>query len=203
MPRFITASILALTLCAAVPAFAKSSSKFETTLSAPITSAVKVEVVLGDDLAHRANNLPKDRRDRGFSRGLNDAFGGNGFYGERDLNRLTERLQKRLEKRLEKEGVATDPGADTVLRLVITDARPNRPTFRQLSKDVSLSYQSFGIGGAAFEGEIIAAGGESLGDLSYAWYEDSIRDAAYSGTWTDAHRAIDLFARKTAKTLIN
>ena len=203
MPRFITASILALTLAGAVPAFANSSSKFESSLTAPVNSAVKVEVIIGEDLAYRADNLPKDLRDRSSARSLNDGFGGNGFYGERDINRLADRLQRKIEKRLEKEGVVMDANADTVIRLVITDAKPNRPTFKQLSKNASLSYRSFGIGGASFEGEIIAAGGETLGDLSYAWYESNIRDAAYGSTWSDANRAIDRFARKTAKTLNN
>lgn len=199
MQKLLVASALAFGLMAA-PAMAKSSQKFESSLSAPITTAVKVEVIIGENLAYRANNLPKKMSDRGSSI-RNSAFGSNGYYGEKDLNRLADRLHEKFEARLEKEGVTVDANADTIVRLVITDARPNRPTFKQLSKDANLSFKSYGVGGAAFEGEILKAGGESLGDLSYAWYENDIEFASTSSTWSDANRAIDRFARKTAKSL--
>lgn len=198
---FTTAAIVA-SLSLAAPAMAQSSHGFESTLSSPISMPVNVEVVLGEDLAYRADNLPKKLRDRASSGGrMNSGFSQNGYYGERDLNRLVERLEDRMEKQLTKRGVTVSEGADTVMRLIITDARPNRPTFNQLSKEPGLSYRSFGNGGAAIEGEIIQAGGESLGEFSYAWYENDIDFAAHSGTWTDAHRALDRFARKTAKFL--
>lgn len=199
MQKLLATTILTLGLLA-TPAFAKSSQKFESTLSAAVTTPVKIEVVIGENLAYRANNLPKTLKERGSAR-LGASFGNYGHYGEKDLNRLADRLQKRFETRLAKEGVTVDANAETVLRLVLTDARPNRPTFTQLSKDTSLSYKSFGVGGASFEGRILTAVGASLGDLSYAWYETDIRDAAYSTTWSDANRAIDRFARKTAKSL--
>ena len=201
MKHIFAASVLALSFAIAAPALAKSSQKFETSLSAPLNSAVKVEVVIGEDLAYRANNLPKNRRDRGSSSRLRSGFSQNGYYGERDLNRLADRLQNKMAARLSKQGVEITDNADTILRLVITDVKPNRPTFTQLSKDVSLSYQSFGTGGATLEGQLVSAGGQSLGELSYAWYESDIRDASYASTWSDARRAIDRFARKTAKSL--
>ena len=61
----------------------------------------------------------------------------------------------------------------------------------------------FGNGGAAIEGQLIAAGGEQVGKMSYAWYENDIEWAATGGTWSDANRALDRFASKTAKTLGN
>ncbi len=200
MRKLLTTTLLSLGLAVAAPAFAKSSQKFESTLSAPISSTVKVEVIIGEDLAYRADNLPKKLKDRGSSR-LRSGFGNNGFYGERDLSELAERLQKKFEKRLVKEGLSVDADADTIMRLVITDAKPNRPTFKQLSKEPGLSFQSYGTGGASFEGEVLTAGGESLGELSYAWYEWNIEDAYFGGTWSDAHRAMDRFARQVVKTL--
>jgi len=89
------------------------------------------------------------------------------------------------------------------LRVKIADAKPNRPTFGQLSKQPNLSFRSLGTGGAELEGELIAAGGRSLGTMNYKWYETDIRDAQYGGTWSDAHRAFSRYARKTAKTLSN
>lgn len=201
MRRFLSITGITLALAMASPSLAKSSQKFKSSVSAPISTAVNVEVLIGEDLAYRANNLPKKLSDRGSSRSLNSGFSGNGFYGDRDLNRLAERLETKMNKRLAKRGVTVDENAATTLRLVITDAKPNRPTFKQLSKEPGLSSRSYGIGGASIEGQILSARGETLGDMSYAWYENDIDYAAFGGTWSDAHRAFDKFAKKAAKSL--
>jgi hypothetical protein len=154
-------------------------------------------------MAHRANNLPEKLSDRSNARSYNSGFSGNGFYGDRDLERLTKRLQSNLEKKFKKKGIEISDTASTVLRITIEDAKPNRPTFRQLSKEPGLSYQSFSNGGAELQAELIAAGGESLGTMSYRFYENDIRNAQYGGTWGDAHRAFGRFASKAAKTLAN
>jgi len=201
MRRVLSSSLFALSLAVAAPAMA-GSSNFESTISAPALTNVKIEVVLGEDLAYRADNLPKKLSDRSSSRGLNNGFSGNGFYGERELNRLTERLESKLERKLTKQGVTVSDTASTVLRVTLVNAKPNRPTFGQLSKQPSLSFQSFGVGGAEIESELIAAGGQSLGSMNYKWYETDIRFAARTaGTWTDAYRAMDRYARKATKTL--
>jgi len=176
---------------------------FDTTVSAPLTSAVKIEVILSEDMAHRANNLPEKLSDRSGARSLRAGFAGNGFYGDRDLERLTERLESKLEQKLVKKGIEVSDNASTVLRITIEDAKPNRPTFNQLSKQPGLSFESIGLGGAELEAELIAAGGQSLGTMSYKYYENDIRDARYGGTWGDAHRAFGRFASKAAKTLSN
>ena len=116
------------------------------------------------------------------------------------MDKLASRLKRRMVAQLEKNGVTVSDDAGTVLNLVITNAEPNRPTFKQLSNSVSLSSRSFGIGGAAFEGTLVSAG-QAQGEVSYAWFESNIRDASYGGIWTDANRAIDRFASKTAKSL--
>ncbi len=202
MQKLLASTVLAVGLSIAAPAMAQSSQKFESTLSESVASPIKVEVVLGEELSHRANNLPTKLKDRGSSPGrLNSGFSNNGFYGEKDLNRLAERLQDKMESRLAKEGIAVRDDASVVLKIVLTDAKPNRPTFKQLSKEVGLSHQSYGLGGASIEGQIVNASGDVIGDMSYAWYESDIRDAAYSTTWSDAHRAISRFAREAADVL--
>jgi len=202
MRYILSTSLITASLAFAAPVSAKSSSKFESNISAPSQEAVKIEIVVSEDMAYRADNLPKNLRDRSNARSFNAGFSGNGFYGERELERLAERLEKRMERRLNKQGIQVDDNASTVLKVTLIDAKNNRPTFGQLSKQSSLSYQSFGTGGAELSGELISAGGASLGTMSYAWYETDIRDAAYSsGTWTDAHRAMDRFAKKAAKEL--
>ncbi|MEP3892321.1 MAG: hypothetical protein ABJN69_17810 [Hellea sp.] len=202
MRSVLTSSLIALSFAIAAPALAKTHG-YDTTVSAPLTSAVKIEVVLSEDMAHRANNLPEKLSDRSGARGFNSGFSGNGFYGDRDLERLTERLHSKFEKKLSKKGIEVSDTAPTVLRITIEDAKPNRPTFNQLSKEPGLSYQSFGNGGAELQAELIAAGGQSLGTMSYQFYENNIRDAKYGGTWGDAHRAFGRFASKAAKTLAN
>jgi len=202
MRSIIASSLLALSFTIVAPAMAKSYG-FDTTVTAPLTSAVKIEVIVSEDMAHRANNLPKKIGDRSGARGLRSGFSGNGFYGDRDIERLTERLESRLEQKFAKKGIETSDTASTVLRITIEDAKPNRPTFNQLSKQPGLSFQSFANGGAELEAELIAAGGKSLGTMSYRYYENDIRFANTGGTWTDANRAFRRFASKAAKTLAN
>ncbi len=201
MRKSFTALFLSLPLILSVEAFAKNSQKFESSFQETLSGSVKIEVMIGEDLSYRANNLPKKLSDRGPTRRLNSGFSNNGYYGERDLNRLAEHLETKMARRLSKKGVTVSDTASKTLRLTITDAKPNRPTFEQLSREPSLSFKSFGIGGASFEGQLISASGESIGDISYAWYENDFEDAAFSGTWTDAKRAMDFFTRKTAKKL--
>ena len=202
MRSILASSLIALSFAVTAPAIAKSYG-FETTVTAPITTAVKIEVVVSEDMSHRANNLPKKISDRGHSSRLRSGFSGNGFYGDREITRLKERLESKLEKRLTKKGVQISDTASTVLRVTIEDAKPNRPTFKQLSKEPGLSYESFGNGGAELQAELIAAGGRSLGTMSYRFYETDIRDAKFGGTWGDAHRAFGRFASKAAKTISN
>src|SRR5690606_6878194 len=128
--------------------------------------AAEVEVALGPDLAARADEL-----------------------GQRDLDRLAEELRRDVER-----AVASSPGLrDAEIRLILTDARPNRPTFQQMAATPGLSLESLSIGGAAIEGEIIIADGPPRA-VSYHWYAPSIRDSVGSATWTDAHRTFDRFA---------
>ncbi len=204
MKKFSTSLLLAIavgvgSLSIATTASASNSKRFNSTISQP-ASAVQVNVIIGDELAYRADHLSPKLRDRASSRSLNNGFAGKGFYGQKDLDKLASRLKRRMETRLEKSGIEVSDQATTVLNLVITNAEPNQPTFNQLSKNVSLSSQSYGLGGAAFEGTITIDGVQS-GTISYAWFDTNIRFAARAGIWTDANRAIDKFARKTAKSL--
>ncbi len=199
MKKLIAPMLLIAGMALSAPAEAKNRQSFENTFALPLES-VRVEVILSEDMMWRANNLPKERRDRGSYRNSRDGFGGNGFYGDRDLDRLVERLEDRMIRRLEKEGVVVDQNSPNVLRIMLDDARPTHPTFEQMSKSPSLSRQSVSAGGASFIGEIIANNGEAQGDISYAWYESGICNAGGS-TWSDSHRAIDRFAKKTAKSL--
>ncbi len=178
---------------------AQRTSKFTSTLK-PLRTPIRIEVKLSDDLAYRAEHLSKNIRDRSRAFSLNSGFSGNGYFGQKDLDRLTRRLKKRMTARLAKKGFEVSDQASAVLEITLVDAKPNRPTFSQMSKQPGLSMDSFGLGGARFEAILKTPSG-ALGQASYGYFEQDIRDAHYGGTWTDADRAIDRFVRKTAKAL--
>ncbi len=197
----IALAVAAMPLANSTSAYAQSSQRYESTMQG-LVQTVRVEAKIGEDLAYRADHLSPKASDRLHSRSLQDGFGGAGYYGEKDLEALRERLVDKTETQLAKYGITIDENASTVLTVTLTDARPNRPTFKQMSKNPSLSMSSFGLGGATMESSL-SRGGEDLGHASYGWYESDIRDAYASATWSDAKRAIGRFSRHIAKDLTN
>jgi hypothetical protein len=109
--------------------------------------------------------------------------------GVREVNDLAAELQTTVARQ-----VAKNPSYDGArIELVLADARPNRPTFKQLGDTPGLSYQSFGVGGAEITGVSIAAGG-AVTPISYKYYESDIRWARWGGTWADAQNTFQRFA---------
>ncbi len=115
-------------------------------------------------------------------------------FGQRDIDDLAKELRTSVEKRLAKTG-AYD-GARIELQL--TDAKPNRPTFKQMSDRPGLSFESFSIGGAKIDGHAIAPDGH-VTPLSYSYFEPDIRWARLAGTWSDAQWTIDRFAYRLGR----
>lgn len=114
----------------------------------------------------------------------------------REFDYLTRELKRSVEKQLERSGTLRTEGGE--LHLVIDDARPNRPTLREMSSKPGLSYSSFGVGGARISGTYRAASGAST-PVDYSWYETDIRWAHHNSTWGDADRAFDRLATRLAK----
>jgi hypothetical protein len=110
-------------------------------------------------------------------------------YGVREVDQLAGELRKSVERQLARTGAYDGEHVD----LVLVDAVPNRPTFKQMGDTPGLSYQSFGVGGARIEGRAVAANG-AVTPLSYHYYEPDIRFARRSGTWSDAEWTLDRFA---------
>lgn len=200
MPRILKSFALSAALIFSM-ASAANARGLKSTIKAPLATPVKIEISLSDDLAYRADHLPKNLSKRGSNFGANSGFSQNGFYGEKDLARLEERLGNKLIKQFEKRGLIVSDTAPTILRVTLTDVRNNRPTFAQISEAPSLSLNSFGTGGAEMDAELISADGTSLGTIYYNYFETDIRDSQFGGFWTDANRAIDQFAKNTAKHL--
>jgi hypothetical protein len=110
-------------------------------------------------------------------------------YGVRDVQELAAELRKDVSDRVARTG-AFD-GAR--IELMIADAAPNRPTFKQLGDTPSLSVHSVSIGGAAIEGRIVAADGQ-VRPVHYRYYSSTLHDALTTTTWGDARRTLDRFA---------
>ena len=192
----LTASLIAFTVTCAPLVAAKTK-----TASLPSASAVQLSVSVSDDLAHRADNLPKDRRNRGRARNSRDGWSGNGFYGQKDIDYLKAEVREELTDDFSRYGITVSDTAAYTLKVTLVDADPTRPTFRQLSKQPGLSRQSLANGGAQLRADMYDASGALLGTLDYDWHETSLRDNIGASTWSDARRAISRFARKTAKTI--
>jgi len=140
-------------------------------LAAPNVAAVRVAI--GPDLAKKTEVM--------------DA---------REFDYLSQQLRQSIEKKLDRSGAFNSDGGE--LNLVIEDARPNRPTMRQLTAEPGLSFSSFGVGGARVSGEYRARSGE-VTPVDYSWYETDITRAPYSSTWSDADTAFDRLANKLVK----
>lgn len=113
--------------------------------------------------------------------------------GQRDLDRLTAELETTVERAVARSG-RSHGGR---LELTLTDVRPSRPTFEQMARRPGLSMDSVSNGGAALEGVEIAADGTRR-PVRFSWYENDIRWAGARATWSDTHRAFDIFARQYA-----
>lgn len=114
-------------------------------------------------------------------------------YGARELDYLTSDLRRSVERALDRDGALAASGG--TLDLVIEDAKPNRPTMRQMAAKSGLSYESFGIGGATVTGVLTAADGRQT-PVRYRWYESDIRWSQAASTWMDAETTFDRFARR-------
>lgn len=114
--------------------------------------------------------------------------------GERDVSEQATRLVGVIQSTLIRRG-ALD-GA--TINLVLTDLKPNRPTFQQLVDRPSLDgIRSVSIGGATIEGTITTADGR-VQPVKYDWYSTNIAEVRGFGTWQDADRAYRRLATNLA-----
>lgn len=140
-------------------------------LAAPAVAQPTVNVTIGGDLVDQVETL-----------------------GQRDVDRQLARLQEVVSRELAGRG-ALD-GAQ--INLIITDLKPNRPTFQQAADRPGLSViDSISIGGATIEGEVITADGQRL-PVRYARYSPTLADVQGFSTWQDAERAYNRLAANLA-----
>jgi hypothetical protein len=130
-----------------------------------------INVTLGPDLQEKAEEL-----------------------GERDVREQADRLAEVVRRALARDGDLDGARID----LVLTDLRPNRPTFEQLARRPGLDgHRSVSIGGAAIEGHITTADGQVL-PVRYDWFSNSLAEVRGYTTWQDADRAFRRLASRLA-----
>ncbi len=122
-------------------------------------------------------------------------------YGSASVDGLLEDLRDEMRRALHQTGLAHNRGAAYQLRVVLVDARPNRPTVTQLGREPGLSPQSLYRGGARIEATVFAPNGAEIGRFAYQFETRDIRDSAYSATWTDARHAMRSFSERLARRL--
>src|SRR5262245_41689380 len=113
-------------------------------------------------------------------------------YGVREANALTESLTSKVESAFVRRGVRAE-------RVVVTiqDAKPNRPTFQQVSDTPGLDpMRSISVGGARVTGTAFDASGTAIGTLEFDWYETDLTNVFATTTWSDARQSFDRFARR-------
>lgn len=105
--------------------------------------------------------------------------------GERDVREQMDRLSSVVSRAL-----ASDSALDGArINLVLTDLRPNRPTFQQINDRPGLDpMRSVSIGGASIEGEITRADG-TVQPVRYRWFSNNITEVYGFAVWQDAERA--------------
>ena len=116
-----------------------------------------------------------------------------GSYGEREVEQIRKDLQKQIARAVAKSGSPVSR-----VDVVLEDAVPNRPTFKQLGRITGLSMWSVGVGGAQMSGTVHTADGQQK-PFRYGWYETDIRNEIGATTWSDAYRAFGMLAARVGK----
>lgn len=114
--------------------------------------------------------------------------------GQREVRDQADRLAEVVQRALARDGALDGARVD----LVLTDLKPNRPTFQQLVDRPGLDgHRSLSIGGATIEGQITTADGRVV-PVRYDWYSTSLAEVRGFDTWQDADRAYRRLAENLA-----
>ena len=110
-------------------------------------------------------------------------------YGVEELSYLAGDLRKTVQRAAAKAG----PNVPSRVDLVLEDAIPNRPTSAQLGRNVDLSLNSIGLGGARISGMVTYADGTQQ-PLREQFFQTDLYDDRGADTWYDAEHTIDQVA---------
>jgi hypothetical protein len=115
--------------------------------------------------------------------------------GAREVQQQADRLAEVVRAELDRRGALHGARVD----LVLTDLKPNHPTFEQTSRRPGLDMiRSRSIGGATIEGQITTADGQ-VQPVRYEWYTTSLDDVRGYTTWRDAEVAYSRLADNLAE----
>lgn len=115
-------------------------------------------------------------------------------YGLAEMEALADELQVEVSRELARTGVMLGGRVE----LVLEDAKPNRPTRKEMSDRPSLSFRSFSVGGASISGRTVSFDGK-VTPVRFDWYATDITDARHGAVWADAERTFDSFARRLSR----
>lgn len=133
-----------------------------TLAGAAVAQPASVHVTLGADLQDKTEDL-----------------------GPREVQQQADRLIEVLNDALASNAALNGARID----LVLTDLKPNRPTFQQMQDRPGLDpMRSISIGGAAIEGQITLADG-TVQPVRYRWFSTTLAEVRGFATWQDADRA--------------
>lgn len=121
--------------------------------------------------------------------------------GVREGDLLRNRVERAVTAALVRRGATVQSSAPIIIDIEIVDANPNRPTFQQLSNPPYPSLmESTSIGGAQLRATLRGADGQVLDTVSYRQYNSSFDEFRFErpATWSEAGRAINVFADKVA-----
>ncbi|MET0547430.1 MAG: hypothetical protein ABWZ40_14095 [Caulobacterales bacterium] len=114
-------------------------------------------------------------------------------YGAKEADFLKKDLREAVERSLDKSGATKV----AYVKLTIDEAKPNRPTFYQTSKNTSLSYgDSRSLGGARVEAQLYDSSGALLSTVKHKYFTFNLDDVIAQSTWSDEQRAFDSAAYK-------
>ena len=115
--------------------------------------------------------------------------------GAREVQAQVDRLSEAVSRAL----ADSDTLEGARVELVLTELKPNRPTFQQTVDRPGLdSIRSLSIGGAAIEGQITLADG-TVQPVRYTWFSNNLADVNGFSVWRDAERAYRRFGSNLAE----
>lgn len=124
--------------------------------------------------------------------------------GAREGERLREDLVRAVTRELNARGASIGQGGITI-ELLIIDADPNRPTWRQMTDRPGLDMiRSISIGGADLRAILRGPDGQAISEITHRRYDYNIDDSGVRAatTWTAAQRAMRGFAQRVADAYV-
>lgn len=105
--------------------------------------------------------------------------------GDREVREQADRLVEVVSRAIADDAELAGARID----LVLTDLKPNRPTFQQAADRPGLDqFRSISIGGAEIEGQITLADG-TVQPVRYRWFSSNLGEVHGYSIWQDAEHA--------------